>query len=108
MNDHSIHSVHAERKMTNLSGKHSFTPNPSLSPYRQTDRMMDGETNTHAAHGLEELFYICVVLSVFWLWQEIVFGVTLSTSCAIVSVCWLWREIVFGCTASKKNIYFLQ
>ena len=27
------------------------------------------------------------------------------TSCAVVSVFWLWREIVFGCTVSKKDSY---
>jgi hypothetical protein len=38
------------------SHKHSFTPYPFLSPYSQTDRMTDGDTNTLAARGLEELF----------------------------------------------------
>ncbi len=27
------------------------------------------------------------------------------TSCAIVSVFWFWQEIVFGCTVSKKDSY---
>ncbi len=27
------------------------------------------------------------------------------TSCAVVSVFWLWREIVFGCTVFKKDSY---
>jgi hypothetical protein len=31
---------------------------------------------TLAAHGLEELFSSCAVVSVFWLWREIVLGVT--------------------------------
>jgi hypothetical protein len=56
VNNHSIPSTHAERKITTLSGKHAFTPHPSVSPFRQTDRMTDRETNTPAAHGLEELF----------------------------------------------------
>ncbi len=30
-------STHNERKITNLSGKHSFTLYPSVSPYSQTD-----------------------------------------------------------------------
>ncbi len=37
------------------------------------------------------------VVLVFWLWWEIVFGVTyvlsVQYSCAVVSVFWLWREI---------------
>jgi hypothetical protein len=38
--------------------------------------------------------------SVFWLWREIVLGVTYlpHTSCAVVSFFWLRWEIVFGCT----------
>jgi hypothetical protein len=66
MNNHSIPSMHAERKITFCSHKHSFTPYPSLSPYSQTDRMTDGETNTLTAPGLEELFFSCAVVSVFW------------------------------------------
>jgi hypothetical protein len=34
----SIPTMQAERNTTNLSNKHSFTPYPSLSPYRQNDR----------------------------------------------------------------------
>ncbi len=58
--------------------------------------------------GLEELFSSCVIVSVFWLWREIVFRVTQITSCAIVSVFWLWGEIVFGFTVSKKNSYWVS
>ena len=65
MNNHSIPSTHAERKITVCSHKHSFTPYPSLGLYLQTDRMTDRETNTLAAHGLEELFSSCAVVSVF-------------------------------------------
>ncbi len=65
MNNHSIPSMHAGRKITIRSHKHSFTPYPSLSPYSQTDRMKDRETNTLAAHGLEKLFSSCAVVSVF-------------------------------------------
>ncbi len=64
--------------------------------------MSDRETNTLAAHGQEELFSSCAVVSVFWFWQEIVFDVTyilrVQYSCAIVLVFWFWREIVFGVT----------
>jgi hypothetical protein len=49
--------MHAKRKITIGSHKHSFTPYPSLSPYRQTDRITDGGTNTLTARGLEELFF---------------------------------------------------
>ncbi len=48
------------------SHKHSFTPYPSLSPYSPTDGMTDRGTNTLAAHGLEELFSSCAVVSVFF------------------------------------------
>ncbi len=54
MNNRIIPSTLAERKITVCSHKQSFTPYPSLSPYRQTDRMTDGETNTLSARGLEE------------------------------------------------------
>ncbi len=36
MNNRSIPLMHAERKNTDLSVKHSFTLYPSLSPYRRT------------------------------------------------------------------------
>jgi hypothetical protein len=57
VNNHSIPSMHAERKITVRSHKHSFTPYPSLSPYSPTDRMADGETNTLAVCEPEELFF---------------------------------------------------
>jgi hypothetical protein len=65
MNNCSIPSTHAERKITICSHKHSFTPYPPLSPYSQMDRSTDGETNTLAAHGLEELFFLVVLLCQF-------------------------------------------
>ncbi len=67
--------MHVERKIIVCSHKHSFTPYPSLSPYRQTGRITDGETNILAMHGLEELF----------------------SSCAVVSVCWFLVGNSFGC-----------
>jgi hypothetical protein len=66
VNNHSIPSMHTERKITVCSHKHSFTLYPSLSLYSQTDRQTDGETNTLAAHGLEELYSSYAVVSVFW------------------------------------------
>ncbi len=74
MNNHSIPSMHAERKITFCSHKHSFTPYPSLSPYSPTDRITDRETNTLAAYGLEDLFFPVVLLCQFlvlagnWFW----------------------------------------
>ena len=65
MNNHSIPSMHAERQITNLSVKHSFTLYPSLSPHLQTDGLTDRESNTLASRGLEEPFFqfcCCVVL----------------------------------------------
>ncbi len=66
MNNCIIPSMHAESKITVRSHKHSFTPNPSLSHYRGTDRMTDRGMNTLAVRGLEELFSSCAVVSVFW------------------------------------------
>ncbi len=66
MNNRSIPSTHAERKITVCSHKHSFTPYPSLSPYSLTDGITDRETNTLAAHGLEELFFSVVLLCRFF------------------------------------------
>ncbi len=76
--------------------------------------MTDGETNTLAARGLEDFFSSCAVVSVFWLWQEIVLGVTYLPYqlCHCVfflvaagngfglhrSVFRLWQEIVLGVT----------
>ncbi len=101
MNNCSIPSMHAERKFTIHSHKHSFTPYPSLSPNRQTDGMTDRGTNTLAAPGLEEPFFqLCCCVSVFWFWQEIGFGSTyvvrVQYSCGVVLVFWFWREIVVG------------
>jgi hypothetical protein len=65
--------------------------------------MTDGETNTLAARGLEELlFQLCCCVS-FWSWWEIGFGLhtyvlRVQYSCGVVLACWLWQEIVFGVT----------
>ncbi len=78
MNNQSIPNMHAERKITIRSHKHSFTSYPSLSPYSQMDRITDGGTNTLAVHGLEDLFSSCAVL-VSRLWREILVGIFLPT-----------------------------
>jgi hypothetical protein len=76
VNNPSIPSTHAERKITVRSHKHSFTPYPPLSPYSPTDRMTDGETNTLAARGLGgPFFHLCCCVS-FWFWWEIGLGFT--------------------------------
>ncbi len=76
--------------------------------------MTDRGMNTLAAHGLEELFsQLCCCVS-FWLWREIVLGVTYLPYqlCRCVfflvaagnsfgllrSVFLFWREIVLGVT----------
>ncbi len=42
--------------------------------------------------------YSCVIVLVFWFWQEISFGITyvlsIQYTCGVVSVFWLWRETV--------------
>jgi hypothetical protein len=103
VNDHSIPSMHAEIKNSVQSHKTSFTLYPSLSPYRQTDRISDGGTKTLAAGGLEDLFpQLCCCVSV-WFWQEIVlvlhtYVLRVQYSCGVVLVFWFWWEIVFGVT----------
>ncbi len=103
MNNCSIPSTHAERKITVHSHIHSFTPYPSVSAYRWTDGMTDRGTNTLAVCGLEELvFQLCCCVSFFVLAG---IGFVLPTyvlrvqySCGIVLVFWFWQEIVFDVT----------
>jgi hypothetical protein len=65
--------MHAKGKITVRSHKQSFTPYPSLSPYRQMDGKTDRGTNTLAARGLEELFFqLCCCVS-FLFWREMGF-----------------------------------
>ncbi len=54
--------------------------------------MTDGEKNTLAVHGLEELFSSCSVVSVFWFWREIGFGVTYLRT---LSTKQLWHCVSF-------------
>ncbi len=60
VNNCSITSMHAKRKITICSHKHSFTLYPSLSPYSQTDRMTDGERIHSLRVGLRNFFSSCV------------------------------------------------
>ncbi len=124
MNNHSIPSTHAERKITNLSDYHSFTPYPSLSPYSPIDGITEEQIHSlrmgwknffpdlllcqfFVLAGNRFRFYILTYLEYntvvalcyfFWFWWEIGFGVmyvlSVQYSCAVVSVFWLWREIV--------------
>jgi hypothetical protein len=45
VNNHSIPSTHAERHITDLSVKQSFTLYPSLSPYSQTELQTEKQIN---------------------------------------------------------------
>jgi hypothetical protein len=57
--------MHDKRIITNHSNKHSFTPYPSLYPYRWTDGMTDRGTNTLAARGLEDFFSVVLLCQFF-------------------------------------------
>ncbi len=115
MNNRIIPSSHAERKITVRSHKHSCTPYLSLSPYSWTDGITDGETNSIAARGLEELFFqLCGCVSFLvvagnsfrcflpTIWYQlcrcVFFLVAAGNSFGLHrSVFWLWREIVLRC-----------
>jgi hypothetical protein len=95
VNNHSIPSTHAERKITNCSHKHSFTPFPSLSPYSRMDGITDGDTNTLAVRGLEELFSSCAVVSVFWFLAGNRFWCYILTYLEynrVVALCWFFSS----------------
>jgi hypothetical protein len=68
------------------------------------DRMTDRGTNTLAARGLEELFSSCAVVSVFWLWREIVLGVTYLPYQLCGSVIFL---VVAGNSVGLHRLVFL-
>ncbi len=71
-----------------------------------TDRQTDRESNTLASHGLEEPFFqlCCCVVSVFGSGAKQVLVYILMQvlrvqySCGVVLDFWLWQEIVFGVT----------
>jgi hypothetical protein len=96
--------------------------------------MTNGETNTLAVHGLEELFFqlwcylptipvvpLCLFFDCSGKWflvAQVSFLVvagnsfrcyllTYHTSCTVVSVFWFRWEIVCGCTVYKKDSYSL-
>ncbi len=136
VNNCSIPSMHAKRKITIRSHKHSFTLYPSLSPYSQTDRMTDGERIHLLRVGWRNFFpvvcvsfwfwreigfgftYLCTQSTIqlwccvsFWFWREIVFGVTyvlsVQYSCAVVSVFWMWQKIVLNMRTCFYKIFLL-
>jgi hypothetical protein len=66
--------------------------------------------NTLAAHGLEELFSSCAVVSVFGSGGKLVlvlhtYVLRVQYSCGVVLVFWFWREIVFGVTYNLSVRY---
>jgi hypothetical protein len=67
--------MHAERQITDLSVKHSFTLYPSISPYLQTESRT--EERIHSLHVGWRIFFPVVLLCQFLgFWREIGFGVT--------------------------------
>ncbi len=71
VNNHSIPSTHAKRKLPIIRINTLLLHIPLLA---LTDRRNYRETNTLAARGLEELiFQLCCCVS-FWFWREIGFG----------------------------------
>jgi hypothetical protein len=88
-----------------------------------TDGWTEGQTERqiHLLRvGWRNFFSSCAVVSVFWLWREIVLGVTYLPyqlwCCVIISVAvgnsfglhrlvfWLWREVVLGVTYYLSTI----
>jgi hypothetical protein len=63
MNNRSIPSTHNERQITDLSVKHSFTLYPSLSPYSQTESLM--EERIHSLRVGLKIFFPDVLLCQF-------------------------------------------
>jgi hypothetical protein len=74
-NNRSIPSTHAERQITNLSVKHSFTLYLSLSPYRQTESRTEKQIHSLCVGWRIFFLQLCCCVS-FWFWWEIGFGFT--------------------------------
>ncbi len=75
MNNRSIPSMHAERKITYLSDQYSFTSYTSLSPYGRTERQME-ELIHSLRMGWRNFFPVVLLRQFFGLWQEMGFGFT--------------------------------
>jgi hypothetical protein len=102
VNNPSIPSMHAIRKITTLSGKLSFTLHPSLSPYGQTELQTESQIHSRCV-GWRNLFFSCAVCCVsFWFWRKKGFGSNMHVllrvqySCGGVLIFLLQLEIVFG------------
>ncbi len=84
-----IPSMHAERKITVCSHKHSFTPYPSLSPYWRTDNWQRNKYTCCAWAG-GTFFSSCAVVSVFlvlagnWFWCYLLMYLEYNT---VVALC---------------------
>ncbi len=107
MNNCSIPSTHAERQITNLSVKHSFTL--SLSQPLLTDGITDRGEKTLASHGLvEHCFQLCCCVS-FLFWWEIGFGfiyyyvLRVSYSCGVVLVFLVLAGNSFWCYVHPQS-----
>ncbi len=78
--------MHAERQITDLSVKHSFTLYPSLSPYGQTESLTEEQIHLLRMGWRNFFFQLCCCVS-FLFWWEIGFSFT------------------YLCTLIKKNIF---
>jgi hypothetical protein len=90
VNNRSIPSTHAERQITDLSVKHSFTLYPSLSPCSQTESWT--EERIHLLRiGWRNFFSSCAVVSVFGSGRKLVlvlhtYVLRVQYSCGVVLV----------------------
>ncbi len=108
VNNRSIPSTHAERKITVCSHKHSFTSYPSLSPYRWTERQTENEYTCFVWAG-GTFFQLCCCVS-FLFWQEIGFGFTylrtllnkLFTNLYFYNSCWSISYVFWRVPSSIK------
>jgi hypothetical protein len=74
---------------------------------RQTELRIEKQIHS-LCMDCRNFFSSYAVVSIFWFWQEIGFGVTylrtlsiVQYSCGIVLIFWFWWEIVFGVTYHK-------
>ena len=103
MNNRSIPSTHAERKISDLSDLHSFTPHPSLSSYSQMELQRNKYTRCAWAGGtFFPVVLLCQFLVLvgnrFWFYLLCTYVLRVQYSCGVVLVFCFWQEIVFGVT----------
>ncbi len=72
MNNCSIPSMHADRKITVFSHGHSFTPYPSLSPHSPTEGIMERQIHS-LRMGWSNLFSVMLLCQFFGFWWKIGF-----------------------------------